>query len=200
MCMIKTSAGATEMVYEYLGITFLIALLKKGSINRLSETNFKVSSLIIFCLLLQFFVVYAGDYIPFINNTFPYWIILSYLLLSFAAFLNRHLDGFKFFLLGLLLNAIVIIVNGGRMPVSAKALETIGMSEDIQVLADGFKKHELVQDQTVLTFLADIIPLKSPFVLMSIVVSIGDIIMTIGICWFIYRGMTKHSQSNLSTK
>ncbi|MBM7573320.1 DUF5317 domain-containing protein [Aquibacillus albus] len=182
------------MVYEYLGIAFLIALFKKGSVNRLSETNFKVSSLIIFCLLLQLFAVYAGDYFPIIDQTFTYMIILTYLLLIFASYLNRHLEGFKLFLLGLSLNAIVIIINGGRMPVSAKALETVGMSGDIQVLSSGYKKHELVGDQTLLPFLADVIPLHFPFVLMSIVVSIGDIIMTIGICWFIYQGMTRNQQ------
>lgn len=180
------------MVYEYVLLTFLIAMLMRGSISRLSETKFKVSSLIIFCLLLQLVVVYASDYIGFLDRTFTYWIILTYVLLIIAAYLNRHLEGFKCFLFGLVLNGIVITVNGGRMPVSAQGLSSIGLEEDIQVLSDGYKKHELVGGETLLPFLADVIPLQFPFVFMSIVVSIGDLIMTAGICLFIFKRMTKH--------
>jgi hypothetical protein len=184
------------MVYEYLVITFLIAWYRKGSLNRLSETSFKFSPLIIFCLLLQLFVVYAGDYLPIINRTLTYWIILTYFLLLLAANFNLHLEGFKIFFLGLLLNAIVIVINGGRMPVSIKALEAIGMHEDIKVLATGYKKHGLIEEQTLFPFLADVIPMQVPFVFMPIVVSIGDLIMTMGICWFIYQRMTKSKQTS----
>jgi hypothetical protein len=179
------------MVFEYLVIAILIALARKGSISKLSDTNIKLWYLFIASFLVQGLAMYFYHRSSFIDNIYPLLIICSYLIILFAIWSNRTLTGFKFFGLGTFLNFLVIAVNGGRMPVSTDALESIGLSSYIPGLVEGVTKHQIITDETLLWFLADVIPMQPPFTLGSSVISVGDIFITLGVGWFIYKGMSK---------
>jgi hypothetical protein len=91
-------------------------------------------------------------------------------LLGFIA-LNRYRPGMLLVLVGLALNAAVIVANGA-MPVSGEALLALGGPA---VVEPG--KHQLLTEVTRLPLLADLLPVP---VLRS-VVSVGDIILAAGV-------------------
>jgi hypothetical protein len=110
----------------------------------------------------------------------------SYVLLLVFAAANIRLPGMPLILIGLLCNAVVITANGG-MPVSVEALRESEQTDVIQLLIDeGADKHHRLDDDDVLTFLADVIPIPAPI---KQVVSVGDIFVYAGLIWLIVAAM-----------
>lgn len=179
------------MIYEILLLVVLIAFWKKGSLIRLAQTEIRQPFWFIQSLLLQLAAMFFYSRSVWMAETFPYWITVSYTMLGYACWRNRKLPGFTWFGVGMILNFLVITVNGGRMPVSVDALQWAGLSSYIPLLEEGLTKHQLMTEQTHLIFLADIVPLRPPFVFSSMVVSIGDIAVTWGISRFVYKRMTE---------
>jgi hypothetical protein len=112
---------------------------------------------------------------------------------SFAALLvfaaaNVRLPGFAPILLGLALNASVIVANQG-MPVTRDALVASNQSATLTALIrDGGSKHHLADDDTRLLVLADTIPVGSPI---DQAISIGDVLVHLGVAWFIVAAMPR---------
>lgn len=105
---------------------------------------------------------------------------VSYSLLVAFALANVRLPGMALVLLGLLANFVVIVANGG-MPVSEAALRDSGQAELIPHLrSDGADKHHLMNDDDVLTFLADVIGVPEP---VGQAVSVGDLFQYGGLIW-----------------
>jgi hypothetical protein len=99
----------------------------------------------------------------------------SYGLLVAFAWVNRRLPAVWIVMAGLVLNIIVIAVNGG-MPVSADALETAGSG--VQGLTgEGTAKHHLMGPADTLRPLADVIGIPPPI---GAVISIGDVLLYAG--------------------
>jgi Family of unknown function (DUF5317) len=115
----------------------------------------------------------------------------SYVLLLTFLIVNRWIPGAALMAIGLLLNLAVVAFNGG-MPVSARAVEAAGGSA--AVLADGTgAKHHLMNDEDVLTPLGDVIPIPPPI---GVVLSIGDVLLYLGIGWFVVQVMRGRSREN----
>lgn len=91
-------------------------------------------------------------------------------LLGFIA-ANRYRPGMLLVLIGLAMNAAVIVANGG-MPVSGDALVALGGQA---VVEPG--KHQLLTEATRLPWLGDVLPV--PF--LRSVVSPGDIVLAAGV-------------------
>jgi len=85
------------------------------------------------------------------------------------------LQGVLPLLLGVACNAVVIVANGWRMPVSLVAAQITGL--DTRLLLQGSeRRHVLMTSQSHVAFLGDTIALPAPF---SRVVSAGDILIFI---------------------
>ena len=110
-------------------------------------------------------------------------VLISYVGLLAFAIANIRLVGMPVVLVGLLCNLAVISANGG-MPVRADAIVAahVAEREALDTLDFGAKRH-LEQDDDVLTFLGDIIPVRPT----REVVSFGDLILAIGIADVIFR-------------
>lgn len=107
------------------------------------------------------------------------------LLVAFAV-LNRRMRGIPLVLVGLLLNAAVILPNGG-MPVSEAAIRASGQQDKLQAfIRQGATKHHLMTQDDVLRPLGDVIGVPSPI---RQVVSVGDIAIYAGIVWFVVAAM-----------
>jgi uncharacterized protein DUF5317 len=109
-------------------------------------------------------------------------------LLAFVA-ANVRAPGLALVLVGLLLNIAVIAANQG-MPVTRYALVESGQADTLPELAanaDG-QKHLLADDDTLLLPLGDVIPLGGPI---RQAMSIGDILVHLGIGWFIVIAMRR---------
>lgn len=115
----------------------------------------------------------------------------SYGLLIAFAWVNRRLPALWLVMVGLVLNILVIAVNGG-MPVSANALETAGArAEDL--LGAGTAKHHLMGPRDTLTPLGDVIGIPQP---VGAVISIGDALLYAGVAVLVVMVMLGRSGEN----
>jgi len=170
-------------------LAIIIALLRGGDLERLFEISIKSVYLFAIALALRLLIwVIASLNLSAIVNYIGYFSLLSYLFLLYASFKNIKINGFKYIILGLLLNFFVILANGGKMPVllSEKTFENI----DIKTLFDNGKNaiHLIKSNNTMFTFLGDIFQLPKPFPDTSIL-SAGDIIIIVGLFVLIQKIM-----------
>ena len=82
---------------------------------------------------------------------------VSYMLLIACVWVNRRLPAASLILIGLVLNMLVVVPNGG-MPVSAQAVRISGGSVEDLPAAGGSSKHHLMTDDDVLRPLGNVIP------------------------------------------
>ncbi len=106
----------------------------------------------------------------------------SYLCLLAFALANRAMVGMPVVVAGLVLNATVILVNGG-MPVRAEAVAAVGLDPDELDAADLGAKRHLEGPDDELTFLGDVLPLRP----LGEVVSVGDLILAVGVAGLLFR-------------
>ncbi len=90
-------------------------------------------------------------------------------------------------MLGTFLNFIVIMLNGGQMPVSQEALIKAGIPEQIN---DEIITHTIIAKDTVLKFLGDIFILPKPYPRPK-VFSAGDVFLAVGVFIYIQEIMVK---------
>jgi hypothetical protein len=114
--------------------------------------------------------------IPFTGTVGAATVVTSYVLLIGFALVNRRLPALWLVLIGLLLNLLVIGVNGG-MPVSPSALRTADAGTE-GLAGAGAIKHHLMGPGDVLTPLGDVIGIPPPI---GVVVSVGDVVLYAGI-------------------
>jgi hypothetical protein len=109
----------------------------------------------------------------------------SFALLAAFALVNIRVVGIPLILAGMLLNSSVMAVNGG-MPVSASALVASSQAGELQrIVTDPGAKHHLATSDDRLMVLADVIPVGP----IRSVVSVGDLITSVGLLVLIVSGM-----------
>lgn len=118
-------------------------------------------------------------------------LIASYVLLLWFLAVNRWIPAVRIMALGLLLNLLVVSLNGG-MPVTARAVQLAGGSPEI-VGQTETAKHHLAAEDDLLVFLGDVIPVPRP---VGIVLSIGDLLLYAGMAWFVIQVMRGRSSEN----
>ena len=118
-------------------------------------------------------------------------LLASYVLLLAFLTVNRWIPAAKVMAAGLLLNLLVVGLNAG-MPVAPGAIATAGGTV-AEVAASESTKHHVQEDRDLLPFLGDVIPLPEPA---GIVLSVGDVLLYLGIAWFIVAVMTGRSREN----
>src|SRR5712692_2027499 len=109
-------------------LAIMIALLRGGRLSNFGDIPFRFFYLLFLPLVLQLIVFTPlGVYIP-ASTPLP---VLIYIASMFTGavlvWFNRALPGFKFMLIGLLSNIVLIVLNGGYMPVSMAARAVAGL-------------------------------------------------------------------------
>ncbi|WP_416828858.1 DUF5317 domain-containing protein [Ectobacillus polymachus] len=173
------------MVLDGMIISIIVGFLRRGSLKELASLHIKGGIIFPILLILEILVFILQDRfstLMLVSNTFY---MLVYVLGLTFLYLNRHYKGFYLILLGVFLNFLVMIINGGRMPVSLDAASVLDpMYGDALKNGGVYAKHQALTASTHLGFLGDIIPITHPYPKTQ-VVSIGDIIMNIGIFIFV---------------
>ncbi len=178
------------MVFDGFIIALIVALIRGGKITNLSEMKLKMGWVFPILLLVQIIVFSLQNKISWVGGYSNIAFIFVYIIGLFFLLMNRNLPGFFMIIVGVGLNFIVMSVNGGRMPVSPEAALVLDPSY-IDALKHGlYAKHELITNSTHLPFLGDIVPLSAPYPKEQ-VISIGDIIMNIGVFIFIQKVLVK---------
>ena len=181
------------MLFETLAVSIVVGLIRKGKIKNIESIPVKGWPFII-----AGFLVYISTLIilKYSSGALSSWIFSNIILLVSTYYfftiigilISSMSVGFVLISTGLGLNGLASIVNGGRMPVSADALSIAGLEGNISFLSGGKSSvHILADAGTRLYYLADIIPV--PLIIPK-VISIGDIILAIGIFLTIRKYMT----------
>jgi DHA3 family macrolide efflux protein-like MFS transporter len=110
-------------------------------------------------------------------------------MLLVGLWVNRGYPGLALAFVGILLNAVVVVRNGGYMPIWEASLEAAGLTA-----ADVTSSIHVVVDDpnlflTNLLFLADVIPIPLPVI--QNVASLGDVFLTIGLAFFLFAGTVR---------
>jgi len=161
-----------------------------GRIGRLASLPFRGLFLLPVALLIQLliFPLFTSEpIIPFATEALH---ILSYVLVFLFLALNLRIRPLILIGAGAAGNLAAILANGGRMPASATALERAGWIETAERLSSTGDHGNvlLMSDSTHLNVLGDWLYLPSWFP-GATALSIGDVLIMVGIAWLIVRGM-----------
>lgn len=166
-------------------------LLRGGELDRLSHITIEGIPLFAIALLLRLGVWLVGllNYSSILKYG-PHLIIISYFLLTFVSIRNIKLPGFKYIILGLLLNGFVIVLNGGKMPVLFK--QSMVGNNNIASFSGAENRtiHFLINNNTLFAFLGDVFAMPKSFPTNELI-SVGDIMIFVGLFIFIQKTMMK---------
>ena len=162
-----------------LFLSMTIAIVRGGRLVNLGDIHLNQWWLLPLGFLLQI----GAQFVPASAATWGVaLILLSYVPLLLLVVINRDRPGLWLAGLGVLMNFVVIALNGG-MPVLAEAAEVAsGFAPGDPVIAEGFK-HVVMDRTSMLVFLADVIPIR--IANYGQVLSLGDVFLAVGLGRFV---------------
>ncbi|MCC3377336.1 DUF5317 domain-containing protein [Cohnella sp. REN36] len=184
------------MVYDGIVIGLIIGLLRAGwhpGLVALSQIRIRGGWIFPALLAVQLLIFSIQDRVSFIGQYSGWMFMAVYIVGLYVLWLNRAEKGIWIIFIGVAMNFLVMLVNGGRMPVSLEAASAVLDPVYTQMLKDGVgaAKHYALDDSTRLSFLGDIIPIAPPYPRTQ-VISIGDVVMNIGIFLYLQSVMLKN--------
>jgi hypothetical protein len=182
------------MVFDGIIISLIIGPFRKGNLRSLPFNKFKYGWIFPLLLVIEILVFVFQNKFKTLGEVSGYIYIFVYILGLIFLFLNRKNPGFLLIFLGVLLNFLPIVFNGGRMPVSPQAASVLDPSYLDTLKNELYAKHTVLTSSSRLGFLGDIIPLTKPYSKTQII-SIGDIVMNIGAFLFIQYLMLRHPKT-----
>jgi len=179
-------------------LALAVALLRGGKLNRLLSVKVRHSWIAPLAWGLQVVVIYfprprSGGLL----ELHTLLVLVSYLLLVLVVALNWRLPGLPLIGLGLALNLLVMVANGGFMPVTYEALQRAGMANLALGSAPGSrvmatKDIVLPRANTVLWALSDVFVIPPPGPVRTIF-SVGDLCLVAGVFILFQRVMCRRS-------
>lgn len=169
----------------------LLGLRAGGRIENLANIQLRWPLLLIAAVLVRFGTEGLLNLHVDIVDTLRVPLLASgFGLLLIALWVNRGYPGLSVAFVGILLNGIVIIVNGGHMPVWATSLTAAGLTPNDVTSA----LHFVVPGEPSDFFLralivGDIIPVPIPFI--QNVASLGDLFLTTGLAFFLFASVVR---------
>ncbi len=179
------------MLLDGFILSLIVGLLRKGKLRRFRKFPLRYAEVFAVPFLLQFAIFFgAKRSMPFFQEYGSLLYVGSFAILLFALVLNHRIFEFRIAALGVLLNFLVVGLNGGKMPVreellgramlSSYAVESIRSGENPQ--------FTLLAEETRLKPLADVFVLPRPYPRPS-VFSIGDLVLTLAVVVLVQRMM-----------
>lgn len=176
------------MIHEMIIVAVVsvsIALIRKRKISNLENIKIKGLGFFILSLLVQNGSVYIGTKYSstavgsYINNYFVWIHCLSYQLILIGIALNLEKKYMKIFFIGTILNFVVILFNGMKMPVRIPVGMEYSWENFLYLKKNEDLIHTLMDKNTKLKVLGDILILKKPYPFTK-AVSLGDILLLFG--------------------
>ncbi|MDP9067588.1 MAG: DUF5317 domain-containing protein [Actinomycetota bacterium] len=174
----EVGSAVIELVFISAGVALGAALLQDGSLERLASVRLRFTWLVFGGLATQIAVGLVSPRLIDLNGAFLLLMAANALVALFLI-VNLRVPGMALAGAGLVMNLAVIAVNGA-MPVLPQAAESVG--RPITAERSGLR-HEVLDDQTELRWLADAIPVKP----LRTVLSLGDVLLALGLGLFVYR-------------
>lgn len=168
------------MIYIYVVVLGIVAaLIFKQNVWNPLNTQFKWFYLVFVPFILELIAVFGN-----IGDIANYLTSIAYILLIIFCIVNWHIKGFPFITVGAASNTVVILLNGGKMPLSKTTLVLAGLPADTMD-----PKHVLMTSATILPFMGDVIPVN--FLGLHYACSIGDLFVYTGLFLLIYLNTKK---------
>lgn len=172
------------MYVEAFAAGILIGLIRKGSIFNFKFINLRKISLLITAFAIQIILIFVLPLYLFSIGVLLH--ISSYLLLFVFLWFNRSIFNYLF-PVGILLNFLAILSNGGSMPVCSRY-----MSVEAAERVNSSITHTVIDETTRLPWLGDIIFISWPFQQM---ISLGDVFISLGIFLFVQKIMLSSKEN-----
>jgi hypothetical protein len=170
-----------------LALALGASLLRGGRIKNAAEADLRWLALLPVGVGLQAMLDLLAARDAITNAGVVALLLLSQAMVMGFCIVNWYRSGMVLVAVGFLLNATVILANGG-MPVSPTALARLGAEPTTLPLVG---KHQLLTDATHLPVLADVIPIPP----LPMVLSIGDLVLVIGIALLTHDVLTSPQRS-----
>lgn len=172
-------------LYATLIIALLVAILRGGNINRLVHLPLRWGWLAMILFAAQAYLIFWPEArTQGLLSPKAMILVFSYLILIFVAWSNRSLPGVNLILFGIVLNFLVIVANGGFMPVAPQTLIRGGHTHLVAAFEPGARVARskdvlLWPEQTRLWFLSDIFVIPERYPLAGSF-SVGDVLIVSG--------------------
>jgi MFS family permease len=175
------------MLIGGIALGLILGLVLGGRLSNLADVRLRYLPLLFLAVIIRFgteAALAAG--IPLVEQLRVPLFVGAYGLLLVGLWANRSLPGLGIAFVGILANAIAITANGGYMPIWVPSLEFAGFPrEDVRsvfhVLLPPVLDAQFLQRAGPL---GDIIPI--PFPLVRNVASIGDLLLSLGLGFFLF--------------
>jgi len=180
------------MFLSVIALALIVGALAGGGLPRLSELRLRWIPLLFLALALRVGAVLLRQ--NDLGTDLPLelaWIV-AYLLIFAWLWGNWRVPGLQVASFGILLNALAVMLNSGQMPIWAGAFDAAGFTP-AALANDPF--HFILSASTAADFVArgglfgDVVPVPIPVI--RDVVSIGDVLLALGIFWAIVYSMTR---------
>lgn len=159
-------------------LALLVALVRGGTLGALARTRLRSVGLLVGSVAVQ---LVAGAVARPDGAAAAAALVLGALLAAAFVARNVGVGGLALVGAGLVLNAVVVALNGA-MPVSLAAADAAGVAEE-QLALGSDPRHEPLTAATRWGRLGDVVPVPSP--LRREVVSPGDVAVAAGLAWFV---------------
>ena len=179
------------MLIAGIALGLVLGLFLGGRLEYLADIRLRFLPLLFVAVIIRFATEATLGYGIGIVDTLRLPLLgAAYGLLLFTLWGNRGYPGLALAFVGIASNALVIIANGGRMPVWLPAYEASGLpgplSSVLHVPLDAGTGPEFFLH---LGPLSDVIPI--PFWPLNNVASIGDIFLTAGLAFFLFATLIR---------
>lgn len=184
------------MLLDFMLLGIVVGWLRGGRLRHVASLDLRWIPAIVAAFLLQSAFSLAVEWgwtslVPYA----PYVYLFSFVLLLAAVWMNREKLELLVMGAGVLANFIAIAANGGKMPVSADAVLRLGGPAALRRMEAGTDLfHQLADASTRLAFLGDWMTLPPPYP-RSIIFSVGDVLIGVGLLLLIQRAMKAGARS-----
>jgi MFS family permease len=173
-------------------LALIAGALLGGGLPRLADLKLRWLPLLLAALAIRIGAVLLRANMPQLDLPLGWAFIAVYVLILVWLAGNWRVPGLQIASVGIGLNTLAVMLNGGQMPIWSGAFAAAGFSPDA-IGDDPF--HFLADATSLATFISsgglfgDVIPLPLPII--RDVVSIGDVLLALGIGWAIVYSMTR---------
>ena len=174
------------------GIAFglVLGLLLGGRLERLADIRLRFLPLLFLAVIIRFATeAMLGFGVEFADTLRVPLLGGAYGLLLFTLWHNRSYPGLALAFVGIASNGLVIMVNGGYMPVWEPAFTASGLPPELNSMLHIQIRGTGADFMLRLVPLADVIPIPIPLV--QNVASIGDLFLTAGLAFFLFATLMR---------
>lgn len=170
-----------------------MGLLFNGSISNFLKVRLEKTWIILIAALIMLVIQSTEKRLDFVRDGFVMFQALGFSLLLMGLWFNRRLIGVWGIWLGAFANMLVMLLNGGKMPVSIMAIQQTKIPQELITMDS---KHMVFGsfDEIKLGFLSDVLVPPGILGFGMRIVSVGDILVALGLFALALQIMIKNKE------